>query len=396
MSDMLRNVLVSTMVICMAVFAFLAGYLSNDYIDERDARAALAEDQFVVFWEAWDKVNENFLGDLPASEQITYSAIRGSLQSLDDPYTVFLEPVVREEERQTLRGNFGGIGVSLSRDENGNLLLEPTPENPAARAGILSGDILIAIDGEPVSAELTVHQVADLLRGEKGTDVTLTIVHQGQTSAEEISVTRDDILIPSVISRLLREDRTIGYVKLTRFSAESGGEIENAILSLREQGAKSFILDMRDNGGGLLSAAIDVSGQFLDSAVVYHQNTRGEGESTESTGNNPVLPDAPLALLINRGTASSSEIVAGAIQDHERAPLIGEKTFGKGSVQLVYDLSDGSSVHVTWARWLTPNRREIDQNGLEPNLPVSVTQEARDDGRDEILERAIIYLQTGS
>lgn len=395
MSDFLRNLLVAALVVLMAVCAFFSGYLANDFVEDRNARSALSEDQFNLFWEAWGKVEENYLGDLPNEQQVTYSAIRGSLQSLNDPYTVFLEPVVRQEERENLRGNFGGIGVSLARDEVGNIVLEPTPDNPAAKAGIMSGDILLSIDNVAVSPDAPVGQIAEQLRGEKGTEVVLTVVHEGEVSAVEIAVVRDDILIPSVVSRLLRQDRSIGYIQLSRFSAESGNEIEQALLSLRSQGAERYILDMRSNGGGLLSAAVDVSNHFINGAVVYHQITRGEGEVTESTGNGAMLTEEPLVLLVNHGTASSSEIVAGALQDNARATLVGEKTFGKGSVQLVYDLSDGSSVHVTWARWLTPNRREIDQNGLLPDIEASQSAESTADGRDDVLERAIQFLQTG-
>ncbi|HFC11813.1 MAG TPA: S41 family peptidase [Anaerolineae bacterium] len=397
MSDFLRNIVVTLLVILMAVFAFSSGYLANDYMAQRNARTALAEDDFNLYWEVWDKIEANFLGDLPSSQALTYAAIRGSLNALDDPFTVFLEPVVRQEERENLRGNFGGVGLSLMRDEGGNLRLEPSPNNPADLAGVRSGDILLSIDNVAITTEATVAQISELLRGEKGSDVVLTIVHENERVPVDITVVRDDILIPSVVARLLRQDRSIGYIQLTRFSAESGHEVEQAILSLKNDGAERFILDLRNNGGGLLSAAVDVSSQFLNGEVVYHQITRNEGESTESSGIDAAsLPDAPLVLLVNQGTASSSEIVAGALQDNQRATLIGEQTYGKGSVQLVYDLSDGSSVHVTWARWLTPQRREIDRNGLAPDIVVTQSAESTNIGRDDILERAIIFLQSGS
>lgn len=396
MSDLLRNVLVAVLVVLMATFAFFAGFLANDYVEERTRREVLEDDQFTVFWEAWDRVEENYLGDLPNAQQVTYSAIRGSLQSLNDPYTVFLEPVVRQEERENLRGNFGGIGAGLTRTEGGEVVLEPTPDNPAAAAGIESGDVLLAVDGEIISADLPVHAIADRIKGEVGTEVTLTIQPFAGGDPRDLTIERAEILIPSVISRILRDSATIGYIQLIRFTEQSGDEISEAVATLREQGAEQFVLDLRNNGGGLLNAAVDVSDAFLADKTVYHQMTRGAGETSAETGRQvAVAEDAPLVLLTNGGTASSAEIVAGALRDHDRATLIGEKTFGKGSVQLVYDLSDGSSVHVTWARWLTPDRTAIDQNGLEPDILVNPTQEGIDNGRDEQLERAVRFLQTG-
>lgn len=309
---------------------------------------------------------------------------------------MFLEPVAREEERETLRGNFGGIGVYILRDEEtGSFLLELIEGNPAEAAGILNEDELLAIDGVAVTADDTADTIADRIRGEIGTTVVLTVRHPGESDSVAIEVERGEILIPSVSSRLLRQDETIGYIQLTRFSGESGDEVHRAVVDLLDEGATQFVLDLRNNGGGLLDAAVLVSDNFLTSQVVYHQVTRQEGEVSESTSAETVLPDEPLVLLINGGTGSSAEIVAGALQDHGRAKLIGEKTFGKGSVQLVYDLEDSSSVHVTWARWFTPNRRQIDGNGLDPDIMSSISDESRANGRDDQLERAIQLLQTG-
>ena len=392
MSETFRNIIITILLVAIAGCAFFAGYLANDFVEERNARTAFEADQFALFFEAWDKINENYLGDLPDQEQLTYAAIRGSLQTLKDPYTVFLEPVVRDDERETLRGNFGGIGVSLSRDEAGQTMLSPTPENPAAEAGVLIGDVLLMVEEVEISAEMPLHEIAELLKGEKGTEVEILILRPDTDEQFEFKIERDDILIPSVVSRILREDARIGYIKLSRFTGESGGEIQQAIESLIEQGATRFILDLRDNGGGLLNAAVEVSNNFLAQQVVYHQITRSDGETSEATERETVLPDSPLVVLVNGGTASSSEIVAGALQDHNRGILIGQRTFGKGSVQLVYDLSNGSSVHVTWARWFTPNRQQLDQNGLTPDIEVVPSDAARENGQDEQLQRAIEQL----
>lgn len=378
----------------MVIAAFVSGYLVNELLDVRQAQRVLTGDRLPLFWEAWDKIEGNYLGELPAEQQVVYGAIRGSLGTLGDPYTVFLEPVVRQEERDTLRGNFGGIGVTLSRDSDGQVRIEPLPDNPAAAAGIRSGDILVAIDDRPVTNEQSIGELDALLRGEKGSQVALAVIQAAATAPVTINVVRADILIPSVTYRPLREEPAVGYIQLTRFSGESGSEVAHAIESLLAQGANRFVLDLRGNGGGLLDATVDVAGQFMADSVVYYQVARAADETVARTAGNPLLPDAPLVVLVDGGTASSAEIVAGALQDNQRAVLIGEPTFGKGSMQLVYDLSDGSSVHVTWARWLTPDRRQIDPDGLQPDFVLSQTQEARDSGRDLVLEGAIAYLKT--
>lgn len=379
----------------LAGSAFIAGYFANDFVALRSGSGMLVRDRqsFDVFWEAWDRISDNFIGNLPDGTAVTYGAIRGAIALLDDPYTVFIEPAVRDQERESLRGTFGGIGAYLRRpEEGGEILLEPIPGNPAEIAGILFGDVLVAVDGVAITPEMTVQQVVDLIRGEKGTAVLLTVIHPDTDEAIEISVVRDDILIPSVSYRLLDTEQPIGYVQLTRFSGESGNEIQAALTELLDAGAGAFILDLRQNGGGLLDAAVAVSDHFLDGGVVVVQQSRGSGELAREATGETLVPDLPLVVLIDGGTASASEIVAGALQDRGRATLIGQKSFGKGSVQLVFDLSDGSSVHVTSARWLTPDRHQIDQRGLEPDIAVEITQEAVENGRDEILDRAIAFL----
>jgi len=201
-------------------------------------------------------------------------------------------------------------------------------------------------------------------------------------------------LLPSVVYQILPDNPTIGYIRLSRFSGESAGEVEGAILDLQDQGAEKLILDLRQNGGGLLDAAVDIGDLFLDEGVVLYQVSRSEDEKVFMTTDETIAADQPLVVLVDGGTASASEIVAGALQDRDRAVLIGMTTFGKGSVQLVYDLSDGSSVHVTSARWYTPDRHQIDQQGLEPDIVVVPTEEAIADGRDEVMEAAVEYLQS--
>ena len=398
MTKTTRNLFLFFFVFLLVVAAFGAGFLASEYIDlsTGTARAAENEETFSLFWEAWGWIEQSYLGEIPPMKQVTYGAIRGALGTLGDPYTVFIEPPEREQERDTLRGNFGGIGAHLRRNEAGDVVLDPIPGNPAEKAGVVTGDVLLAVDGRSVSDAMTVQEIAQMIRGEKGTTVTLTVRHPGADEPTELVIERADILIPSVSYRLLEEAPTLGYIQLTRFSGESSNEVREAILNLREQGADKLILDVRQNGGGLLDAAIEVADHFLSGGPILYQESKGEGETIYEAEEEALEADAPLVVLVDGGTASSAEILAGALQDRDRATLIGSQTFGKGSVQLVYDLSDGSSVHVTSSRWYTPDRNQIDQLGLVPGIAVDVPQEAIDAGRDVVLERAVDYLQSGN
>lgn len=397
MSNSTRNIVAAAITVLLAISSFAAGYLVNDMIalHTGTARGAGDGEQFGLLREAWGWVEGSYLGEIPPIQQVTYGAIRGALNELGDPYTVFVEPPAREQERETLRGSFGGIGAHISRRENGDVLLEPFPENPAATAGIEAGDILLAVDGQAIGDELTVEEIAERIRGEKGTTVTLTVRKLGAERAVDIEVVRGDILIPSVSYRLLAEAPTVGYIQLSRFSGESSNEIEGALQDLQQQGARHLILDLRGNGGGLLDAAIEVADHFLIDGPILFQQSRDQPERVFEADGEAAAGDTPLLILVDGGTASSSEILAGALQDRDRALLVGSPTFGKGSVQLVYDLSDGSSVHVTASRWLTPDKHQIDQQGLAPDIQVEPSQEAIDNGQDVVLHRAVDYFQNG-
>lgn len=401
MSGPLQKILTVLLLVLLAASAFAAGFFTNDFVRLQTGGVLSGftvrdRQPFDLFWEAWALVEDNYIGELPTAQAFTYAAIRGAVQSLNDPYTVFIEPVVREQERDSLRGSFGGIGAYLRRPEDGgDIILEPIPGNPAEKAGIQLGDVLLAVDGVPITPEMAVADVAEMIRGEKGTKVTLTVRHPDSTEAVDITIERADILIPSVAYRMLETEMPVGYIQLTRFSGESRNEVRGALEDLLAQGAQGIVLDLRGNGGGLLAAAVDVADLFLTNKVVVRQESRREGERIERTTGQTVAPDIPLVVLVDGGTASAAEILAGALRDHERAVLIGQRTFGKGSVQLVFDLSDGSSVHVTSARWFTPAGQQIDQKGLEPDIAVQASPEDIENNRDAVLNRAVVYLQHG-
>lgn len=345
-----------------------------------------------VFWEAWDRIEQYFYGEVPSPQERTYGAIHATLELLGDPYTVFVEPQPRELERDRLRGSFGGVGVTLWRDATGQMVLYPHPDSPAEREGILEGDVLLAVDHQVIYTDTTtVDDVRAWLHGEVGTTVTLTI-SRPPTPPFDLVIARDEIQVPSVTWLVLDRAPDIGYVRVESFTERTNDEIASALQELLREAdpISGLILDLRSNFGGLIEPAVSVASQFLSDGVVLYEEYRGDRRRTFPVRDGGIATDIPLVVLVNGQTASASEIVAGALQDHERAPLIGESTFGKGVVQQIYDLSDGSCLHVTSAIWLTPNQHRITGEGLSPDIYVP----QGDGSQDEQLERAVAYLQS--
>lgn len=389
-----RVATVVLLALLMLVLTFTAGFASRGWLDNSSRSNAQETEEFGLFWEAWKIVEEQFDGTIPPPKKMTYAAIRGALSALDDPYTLFVDPKPRELEKAELQGQFGGIGAYVRQLEDGRISLSPIADSPSAEAGLKDNDILLKIDDAVISSTMSLNEVLLLIRGPVGSQVKLTLQREGEEEPVVLTITRKVIETPSVEWRILDQDATIGYIHVSLFSERTGKEIKAALNDLKAKGATSYILDLRDNGGGLVDAAVEVSSQFLSEGMVFYEQKKNEQETFYPVRSGGLAVDVPLAVLVNKGTASASEIVAGAIQDHERAPLIGETTYGKGSVQFVYDLSDSSSIHVTVARWLTPNRQRIDKQGLKPTIDLPLTDEDRSAGRDTQLERAIAYLQS--
>jgi len=366
---------------------FLLGY----GLGTRQASAADTAD-FGILWQVRSLLDRSFIGDAPAVEKQVYGAARGLVASYNDPYTVFVEPAPREVERDQLRGHFGGIGAYMGRNEVGELELTIMRDRPAARAGIQDGDILLAVDGTVITTDMPVDEIVALVRGDVGTEVVLRIRRGPESEPFDVSVTRERIETPSVEWRVLNADQHTGYVRISIFGERTGEELRTGLAELASQGVERVVLDLRGNGGGLVDAAVEIASQFLKDGNVLREIKRGGQERFY-----PVKPVRSPAhswetlVLVDAGTASASEIVAGALRDEKGALLIGEKTYGKGSVQEVHEFSDGSSLHVTVARWLTPKRHEIDKNGLQPDVTVNITQEDRDAGRYPQLARAEAY-----
>ncbi len=364
---------------------FASGYwLGNHRVAHADADAS-----FDVLWNVRSILDRSFIGEIPSTQQQAYGAAHGLVAAFDDPYTVFVEPAPREMERDELAGHFGGIGAYMTRNDAGDLVLTVIPDRPAAKAGVQDGDILLEVDSKPITQEMKVEEIVALVRGDIGTQVMLKLQRADRADPLVVSVVRERIETPSVEWRVLDKDKHIGYARVSLFGQRTSQELQDGLADLASQGVDKLVLDLRGNGGGLVDAAVDIVSQFIKDGQVLREVKRGGQERFYPTKNvKGPAQTWDLALLVDGGTASASEIVAGSLRDQKRAVLIGEKTYGKGSVQEVHELADGSSLHVTVARWLTPERIQIDKTGLDPDVTVGISEEDRNAGRDPQLTRA--------
>ncbi len=359
---------------------------------------ALSPNDLDIFWEAMELVEEDFYGELPAPNERSYGAIRGVLETLDDKNTGFLTPDEATSFMESIEGSFEGIGamVEWAEDEGAVRIIEPFEDQPAWNAGIRPGDLIIAINGQDV-AELTgLNEAINRIKGPKGTEVHLTVRREGLDEPLEFPVTRALIDVPVVESEIYGDNDEYAYVALKRFSVDASKKLRDELENLLTDDTQGLIFDLRSNPGGLLREAIRVASIFLeDERVLIERFSDGTEETYNTEGSALVPDDLPMIVLVNEGSASASEIVAGALQDVERARLLGVTTFGKGSVQLPHTLSDDSLLRVTIALWYTPSDRSIDDTGLEPDIFVERTIEQRENEEDPQLDRALELLRTG-
>lgn len=343
-----------------------------------------AEADFKVFWQVWNLVDSKFYHKEPLDyRKMTYGAIEGMLKSLGDDYTFFEEPRAAEQTRERLSGEIEGIGAYVEHKDNKLLILSPIEESPAEKAGLLAGDQVLKVDDTDMAAFLegvqgteAARKAATLIRGPKGSAVKLTIFREKTNESLELSIVRDAVPLISVRSYLL--DGNIGYVQVSEFKDTTTAELDRALSNLLDQQPKGVILDLRNNPGGLLTSSREMIGRFLPDGIAL-QEEFSDGKITnleiKRDSGAPNALDIPMIVLINGGSASASEIVAGALHDRQRAMLLGEKTFGKGSVQSIEPLDGGASARITIAHWLTPNGTEIHQKGIQPDYYVPFQQD---------------------
>ncbi|KXK22016.1 MAG: carboxy-terminal-processing protease [Chloroflexi bacterium OLB15] len=357
---------------------FSAGFFLRDALGSPSRVAAAEGDGYQLLDEVQQLLDAHFVRAQPDYAQREYGAIRGMLTTLNDPYTFFIDPPVAASESDVLAGTYGGIGVQIVRSEAGELVLFPFDESPALASGIEDGDILLAVNGTPVDISVQADVLDQMLRGEvrEGNGVELT-VRKADGQEQAVFVAFAVINVPSVVWRVLADDPRIGYLQVMRFTGRTPDEVRAAVEGLRAEGVEALVLDMRNNAGGLLQESITVADEFIDSGViVYQRNAQGENAFPASSGG--VAIDLPLIVLVNHGTASGAELVAGALQDSGRANIIGQRTYGKGTVQQIFPLSDGSSLHVTSSEWFTPAHQALEQAGLAPNTEMQPDAEGRD------------------
>ena len=324
---------------------------------------------------SWRQLRSKLLKKSFAGNAESYEAIRGMLASLNDPYTRFLDPKQFKEMRIDTSGELMGVGIQLSLDTKTKelVVVSPIEGTPASRAGVLSKDVIVSIDGDSTKG-MSTEDAVKLIRGPEGSDVVLGLRRGDQVL--DVPLTRARIEINAVTYRLnkTQDQRKIGYIRLKQFNANAAKEMRQAAKSLEEQGAEGYVLDLRGNPGGLLEASIDIARQWLNEGIIVSTRTReGIRDVRRATGS--AITDKPLVVLIDQGSASASEILSGSLQDNSRAELVGQKTFGKGLVQAVRGLSDGSGLTVTIAKYLTPKGTDIHKNGIEPDVTSVISEE---------------------
>mgnify|MGYP002681429924 FL=1 len=348
------------------------------------------ESLFKPFWQAWDLVHTQYV-DQPVDDiTLMRGAIRGMLDSLGDVHTGYMDPLEYQQANAPLEGEYDGIGAWVDTSGQYLTIITPMPNSPAEKAGLKPGDQIIAVDDVDITSEdpsLVLRRVL----GPAGTIVKLTIQREGSSESLEFEITRAKITIPSIESEM--KDGNIAYIQLTTFGDETTNDLKKALITLLAQNPKGLILDLRYNGGGYLTTAVEVVSQFIQSnqVVLYEEYGDGTRDTYKSLPNGLAL-SIPMVVLVNEGSASASEITAGALQDYNRATLVGMQTFGKGSVQIWTPLEDQGAVRITVARWLTPKERQIHQVGLTPDIIVEITQDDIDANRDPQLEKAIEIL----
>jgi len=344
---------------------------------------------FSLFWDTMDITKEKFLGS--ADEQkMVYGAISGMVSSLGDPYTFFMTPEEANRFNTDLKGQFEGIGAELEPKDGYLVVVSPLASSPAEKAGIMPNDIITKIDGVDVGG-LNFYDAVDKIRGKKDTVVALTIVRSGFSEPKEFKVTRGTIVVKSVNYEMKGD---IGYIKMTQFGDDTVELMNEAVDNINKKNPKGIIIDLRNNPGGYVEDAVSIAGMFLDKGkvVVMEKGKDGTKNSSQTT-TVPKMKDTPMLILVNDGSASASEILSGALQDYGRAKLVGIKTFGKGSVQSVNELKGGAQVKITIAEWLTPNGRQINKIGIEPDIKVELTNDDKSAGRDPQLDKALEELR---
>ena len=351
------------------------------------------EIDFSLFWEAYHKLQEKFVDKGKFDiQQMIYGAISGMVKSLEDPYTVFFKPEETKRFIEDVKGSFEGVGMEIGIRKDQLQVISPLEGTPAQRAGLRAGDKILKINGTS-TVDMIIEEAVNLIRGPKGTEVALTIFREEWEKSKEFKIVRDVIEVPSLKWELKTTPwgYPIAYLKLYHFSGKADSDFKQAAVEILASPAQKIILDLRNNPGGYLLVAVDIAGWFLEKEQIVTIEDLGKEETKKeykAPGPGKLLP-YPMVILINQGTASGAEILAGALRDNREIKLIGETSFGKGSVQKLESLNNGSSLKITVANWLTPKGNLITDQGLKPDIEVEMTEEDYEKERDPQLDKAI-------
>lgn len=344
--------------------------------------------KFAPFWEAWELVHKNYYSQPVDDQALVYGAIKGMIQSLGDKHSGYMTPAESKINSTSLSGELEGIGATVEISGKYLKIISPIPNSPAEKAGILPGDTVTKVNGEDIAGQ-DLFTIIGKVRGPAGTKVKLLIVRDGESAPLEFEVTRARVIITSVESKMLPND--IAYVKVNEFGAKTSGELQIQLKTLMTQKPKGIILDLRNNGGGYVNTAVDVASHFISRGKVLLIERYGDGrEQKVLTQGGGLATDIPMVVLINQGSASASEVVTGAIQDYKRGTIIGETSYGKGTGQIGYELSnDQGEARITIFRWLTPNGTWVHEKGITPDIEVKLTKADRDAKLDPQLDAAL-------
>jgi len=346
-----------------------------------------------LFWEVWEKLEFSYLDATKVTndKELVYGSIKGLANALDDPYTVFMTPEETKEFDEALYNSLEGIGVELTVEEGLLVVLSPIKNSPAEKAGIMHGDIIFKIEGE-TTAEMTLYDAIMNIRGPKGSEVTLTIIRIDEEEPFDVTIKREEIEVESVVYELMSDN--IAYIGINQFSDNTSEEFDKAVQQVLLDEPEGLVVDLRYNGGGFLDISVDILSELIedDKTAVQIQTRHADKNEMVPVMGNPRIPDVPIVMLVNYGSASASEILAGAIQDHKRGLVLGEQTYGKGSVQELEYFGDGSSLRFTVAKWLTPEGRDIDDVGITPDRIIELEYD-EENPVDNQLEEAVNYLK---
>lgn len=413
MKDLLRRLNIFTILIAILTFTLgwqlghrdvnfkWANYRPTLKLEKKEPPKEVQLD-FKLFWDTWDLVSKKHLDKKNIDPQkLFYGAISGMVAAVGDPYTVFLPPEQQKSSKEELNGQFEGVGIQLGFNKGKRLVvIAPLEGTPAERAGIKPQDIIAKIEDKDTGG-ISLPEAVKLIRGPKGSEVTLTIFREGEEDTREFKLTRDTIIVKSVSFKeeQTKSGKKVAILKLSRFGERTQDEWNEAVSQVLSEATQSLILDVRNNPGGFLDGAVFIASEFLaDGEVVLQENYQGQKTSYKVNRQGKLLK-LPMVVIINKGSASASEIVAGALQDRKRAKLVGEKSFGKGTIQEAEDLPGGTGIHITTARWLTPNGRWVnDKEGLEPDVIVEMPKDSGDEDKegekkDAQLEKALELLE---